>query len=179
MYASWSAWIRGSSGRTWWSSNVAASIPLTVVQRVERVALDVVRRRAQVQRPPVEQHHADVDPGLAGLDHALSKAIEEGRVELLEVEAGLAVLCQAGTGPRPRLRRHVQVEVAASGLRADLLPPPQPDEVVAALGEEAQVAVVIEALGLGRAFGARTHPVVEVVPDVRAGEVHGPLGAVV
>jgi hypothetical protein len=49
---------------------------------------------------------------------------------------------------------------------------------VATLCEEAQVAVEVEALGIGGTLGSRTHPVVEVVPDVRAGEVDGALGAV-
>jgi hypothetical protein len=46
------------------------------------------------------------------------------------------------------------------------------------LPPEAQVAVEVEALGIGGTLGTRTHPVVEVVPDVRAGEVDGALGAI-
>jgi hypothetical protein len=70
------------------------------------------------------------------------------------------------------------VVVAAGGLGPDLLPPPQADEVVTALGQEAQVAVVVEALGLVGGVRARPHAVVEVVPDVGTGQVDGAAGVV-
>src|SRR3990172_6973255 len=109
----------------------------------------------------------------------LGGGVEVGRVERREVELQLAVRCRSGPGSRPRLRRHAEMEGAPGGLGLELLPAPEPDEVVAVVLEELEVRVVVELLrGLG-AVRAGTHAVVEVVPDVRAGQVdHLPVGGV-
>src|SRR6266851_10148266 len=52
-----------------------------VVAGVERVTLDIVWRRAQVQGPPFEQHHADVAAHVARGDHP---AAEPGEISLVE-----------------------------------------------------------------------------------------------
>ncbi len=93
------------------------------------------------------------------------------------VELRLAVRCLSRPGPRPRLGGHAEVEVAAGGLGLELLPAPQPDEVVTPVLQELEVGVVVELFrGLG-AVGARPHAVVEVVPDVRSGQVDGRAAA--
>src|SRR5215217_7798383 len=64
-------------------------------------------------------------------------------------------------------------------LRPELLPTPQPDKVVAALLEELKItAVVVPLRDLG-AIGAGTGPIVEVVVDMRSGQIHrSPVGCV-
>jgi hypothetical protein len=57
-------------------------------------------------------------------------------------------------------------KIPARGLRPELLPTPEPDEVVPPLLEEVEVSVVIELLGSVGTLGAGPHPIVEVVPDV-------------
>jgi hypothetical protein len=65
------------------------------------------------------------------------------------------------------------VEFPSGDLGLELLPAPEPDEVVAALLEEVEVGVLVELLeGIGPAR-AGTHPIVQIVPDVRAGQVDG------
>jgi hypothetical protein len=54
-----------------------------------------------------------------------------------------------------------------------LLPTPEADEVVPALLEEVEVRVVVEHFGVRAALGSRAHAILEVVPDMRAGEEHG------
>src|SRR3712207_9067924 len=83
-------------------------------------------------------------------------------------------LCRSWPGAGPRLRRHAEVEGAPGDLRLELLPAPQPDEVVAALLEELKItAEVVSLRGLG-AIGAGTGTIVEVVVDVRPGQIHRP-----
>ena len=65
--------------------------PVHVVRGVERVTLDVERDRAQVESPPFEEHHRDVDPPLAGGGHAVTEPAEVLVVEATEVELGLPV----------------------------------------------------------------------------------------
>jgi hypothetical protein len=130
------------------------------------MALDMVGFRAQVQSPALEEHHVDVHSSVACGHNSLAEPIEEGLVEPVEVEPRLAVSGLPRPRSRPRLRRHAQVEIAGGGLGLELLPAPESDEVVPALLEESEVRVVVELLGLGGAGRARTHPVMQVVPDV-------------
>src|SRR5918993_759547 len=84
----------------------------------------------------------------------------------------LAVLSRSWPGVGPRLRRHAEVERAPCDLRSELLPTPQPDEIVAAFAEEPEVsAEVVRLRGLGT-IGTGT--VTEVVVDVRSSQVHCP-----
>ena len=76
--------------------------PIDVIGRVEWMTFDVVRRRAEVKRPAIEEHHGRIDTGIAGSDHALSQSIEECRVEQFEVEFGVAVLGGSGPAADPR-----------------------------------------------------------------------------
>jgi hypothetical protein len=147
-----------------------------VVAGVERVALDVVRCGAEVQGPAVEEHDPDVDARLAGGDHPLPQPLEVAGVQPVEVEPGPAVLGRARTRPDPGLRGHVEVVGAAGRLRSDLLPAPEPDEVVPAVAEEVQVRGEVQPFRLVRRLGARAHAVLQVVPDVRAGEVDRAAG---
>ncbi len=140
---------------------------------MERVALDVVGRRAEVQRPPLEEHHGHVHAALARGDHTLAEPLEERLVELREIEPRLPVARHPRTGAGPRLGRHAQVELATRGLRLEVLPAPQPDEVVAAFLQEVQVLPEVEPLRRVRARRARAYPVMEVVPDVGSGQVDG------
>jgi hypothetical protein len=149
--------------------------PVEVVGRVEGVPFDVVGRRAEVQGPAVEEHHPDVDAAPAGGDDAVAEPLEERLVEAVQVEAGLAVGGRSRAGPRPGLGGHAEVEVAPGGLRPELLPAPQPDEVVAVLDQEVEVGAIVQLLGGLGASPAGTHAVVQVVPDVRAGQIHRPL----
>ena len=54
----------------------------------------------------------------------------------------------------------------------ELLPAPEPDEVVATLFEEAEIGAVIENIFVVGARCTEPKAIVEVVVDVRAGEVH-------
>jgi len=142
-----------------------------VVGGVERMAVDIVGRRAEVEAEAVEEHHGDVDALVARGDDAVAEPVEVRLIEPGEVEPRLSVRRRARSGPRPRLRRHAQVERAAGGLGPEMLPAPEPDEVVPVVLEEIEVRAVVVAL---RQVGARrpgAEPVVEVVPDVRAGQV--------
>src|SRR5262245_48812738 len=48
-----------------------------VVEVMEWMALDAVWGWTQMQRPALEQHHADVDAGVTGSDDAFPQAIKE------------------------------------------------------------------------------------------------------
>ena len=74
MYASWSSWIRGSSGSTWSSTIEPIATPLTLFFAWNGWPSTWSGARAQVEPPPLEQHHRDVDPPVAGGDHALRGA---------------------------------------------------------------------------------------------------------
>jgi hypothetical protein len=56
-----------------------------------------------------------------------------------------------------------------------LLPPPEPDEVVTAIGQQLQIGVEVEPFRVFGAVVARTQPVVKVVVDMRAGEIDRPF----
>jgi hypothetical protein len=131
MYASWSSWTRRSSGEDLVVDDRVDPDPVDVVHGVERVAFDVVGRRAEVEGPPFEEHHRDVDASVPRSGSAIAETVQEGLVEAVEIELRLAVLGLARSGPRPWLRGHAEVEVAAGGLEPELLPTPEPDEVVA------------------------------------------------
>ena len=88
-------------------------------------------------------------PPLTRSDHALAQAVEEPRVEAVEVALRLAVCGRAGAGPRPRLRRHAAVDAGHRELALELLPAPQSDEVVAVRLEEVEVVAEVEPLRLG------------------------------
>src|SRR5207244_6769558 len=89
----------------------------------------------------------------------------------------LACHSRTRTGALTGMGSHAQVGSASGGLGLELLPPPEPDEVVAALLEEPEVCAEVERLGGLSAVRAGTHAVVEVVPDMRAGQVnHLPAG---
>ncbi len=150
-----------------------------VVGGVERMALDIVRRRAEVKAEAVEEHHRDVDVLVACGDDAVAESVEVSLIEPGEVELRLPVRCRSRSGSRPRLRRHAEVESAAGGLGLEVLPAPEPDEVVPVVLEEIEVravVVLLRRLGAGR---AGPEAVVEVVPDVRAGQIDRlPVGGV-
>src|SRR5829696_1882986 len=150
-----------------------------VVGGVKRMTFDVVRRETEVEPEALEEHHRDVDAPVAGGDDVVVQPVEVSRVELREVELRFAVPCRSGPGAGPRLRRHAEVEGAPGDLRPELLPTPQPDKVVAALLEELKItAVVVPLRDLG-AIAAGTGPIVEVVVDMRSGQIHrSPVGCV-
>jgi hypothetical protein len=124
--------------------------PVDVDCGVERMAFDVVGLRTEVEGPPVEEHHRDVDTSVARGDDSVTEAVEECLIEPAEVELRFPVRRLSRAGSRPWLRRHAEVEVAAGRLGLELLPAPEPDEVVAVVLEEPEVGVVVELLrGLG------------------------------
>jgi len=108
-------------------------------------------------------------------DHALAQAVEEAPVEAVEVELRLAVCGRAGAGPRPRLRCHAAVDAGHRKLALELLPPPQPDEVVAVRLEEVEVLAEVEPLWLGGAVGPEAQAIVQVVVHMRASQVDQPV----
>ena len=59
-----------------------------------------------------------------------------------------------------------------------LLPPPEPDEVVTALGQQLQIGIEVEPFRIFGAIVARTQPVMKVVVDMRAGEIDRPFRSV-
>ena len=153
--------------------------PVDVVGGVERVALDVVGREAEVEPEALEEHNRDVDALVAGGDDVVAQPVEVGRVERREIESRLAVFRRSGPGAGPRLRRHAEVEGASGDLRPELLPTPQPDEIVAALFQELEVAAEVVRLRGLRAVRAGPGTIVEVVVDVRPGQIHrSPVGRV-
>ena len=150
-----------------------------VIGGVEWMTLDVVGHGAEVEAEAVEEHDRDVDALVPGGDDAIAEAVEIGLVERCQVKLRFAVRSCPGSGPWPRLRRHAEVEVAAGSLGRELLPTPEPDEVVAMVLQKCEVGIVVVLLrGLG-AIGARTETVVKVVPDVRTGQVdHLPVAGI-
>jgi hypothetical protein len=58
------------------------------------------------------------------------------------------------------------VHIGGLQMAAELLPAPQPDEVVPALKEKVQVGVVVEALRFIGTLAPKAEPVVEVVVDM-------------
>jgi hypothetical protein len=107
--------------------------PVDVVGSVERMAPDVVGRRCEVEAEALEEHHRDVDALFAGRDDAIAEPVEVGLVEPREVELRLAVPGHARPGPRPRLRRHTEMDVDGGQPALELLPAPQPDELLSAM----------------------------------------------
>src|SRR5437867_5671355 len=105
----------------------------------------------------------------------LSEFDWHARVEAVEVELRLAVGGCAGAGPRPRLRCHAAVDAGHRELALELLPAPQPDEVVAVRLEEVEVVAEVEPLRLGRAFEPEAQAIVQVVVDMRASQVDQPV----
>src|SRR5690349_21354037 len=123
--------------------------------------------------PPVEEHHRHVDASIPGIDDALAQSIEVGQVELREIELWFAVGGAAATRPRPRLWRHTEMEIPAGCLRLELLPTPEPNEVVPVLVEEIEVRGVVVHFRRLAALTAWTQAILKIVPDVRAGEIDG------
>ena len=145
-----------------------------VVGRVERMALDVVGRGREVEAEAFEQHDRDVDARATGDDDAVAETVEVGPVEGREVELWLAIRRHTRAGARPGLRRHAEVDVGRGEVALELFPPPEPDEVVAVVPEEPEVGSVVELLRLVRAVAAEAQAVVEIVVDVRTGQVDDP-----
>src|SRR6266516_6319842 len=142
-----------------------------IVLTEEWMSLNVIGRRAEVQSPTVEEHHRDIDPLPACRNDALAEPVEVGRVERVKVELRRAIPCVSSACSWPRLRRHTEMETASCSLRLELLPTPEPDEVVVMLLQELEIGVVINLLRSFSAIWAGSHTIVEVIPDVRAGQV--------
>ena len=70
--------------------------PVHVVRRVERVTLDVERDRAQVESPPFEEHHRDIDPPLAGGGHAVPEPAKYSSSKRLRSNLGFPSLASPG-----------------------------------------------------------------------------------
>ena len=64
---------------------------------------------------------------------------------------------------------------ACPDLGPELLPAPEPDEVVAALAQQVEVRREVELFGRAAAGRAGAHAIMEVVVEVRAGQVDRPL----
>jgi hypothetical protein len=58
------------------------------------------------------------------------------------------------------------MEAAAGSLRLELLPAPEPDEVMAVVLEELEIRAVVVLFRRVGALRARAETIVEVVPDV-------------
>ena len=102
-----------------------------VVVDVKGMALDVVRRGTDLDAETLEEHYRDVNPFVARGDNAAAEALEIRLIELREIEFCLAVLRRSGPGSRPRLRRHAEMKVGELGL--EVLPTPEPNEVMAVI----------------------------------------------
>src|SRR5215207_324176 len=123
--------------------------------------------------PAVEQHHSNINILIACRDRSLAQAVEVRLIEQLKVELWLPVLCVSRSCALPRLRGHAQVEASARRLRLELFPAPEPDEVVVMLPEKGKVFVKFQRLRRFCALRARTHAIVEVMPDMRTGQIDG------
>ncbi len=136
----------------------AAAIPsgaavdaLDVVGRMKGVRLESLGQ--MLQSPALEQHDRHVDAAVSGCPHAFLQASEVRRIELLEIELGLAVQSRAGAGAFPRMRRHRVLVLLGRVLRrgpdvpARQFPAPQPDEVVMLPLQEIEVLREIERCG--------------------------------
>ncbi len=107
--------------------------------------------------------------------HARAQPGEIGVVETREIELRLAVVRQSRTGARPRVGPavfgHLGRRVALGPLRH--LPAPEPGEVVSVPLQQIEKRGVIE---YGRRLRARFQAVagvLEILPDVGAGEING------
>src|SRR5215471_15994261 len=134
--------------------------------------LDVVWRHAEVQGEPIEEHHRDIDARGARSSNARAQPLKIGLVEPSKVELRLAVGGCAGTSARPGLRRRTEVGDAAREIRLEVLPAPEPDEVVPVLRKEGEVGAKVEPVGWIGAGRTKAHAVVEVVLEVRASQIH-------
>lgn len=128
--------------------------------------LNVIRHGAEVDGPTIEEHDRDVDALVPCGYDAVAEAVEVSLVERIQVELRLPIFCSSGSGSQPWLRCHAQVEVASSSLGLEVLPAPEPDEVMAVLLEELDVCVVVVSLWRLGAVGTGTKTIVEVIPDV-------------
>src|SRR5919204_6417788 len=129
---------------------------------MERMALHIVGRSRQVQAEALEQHHRDIDAPTAGGD-AVAEPVKERFVQPLEVELGLAVPRRARPRAWPWLRCHTAVDVHHRQWAPELLPTPEPDEVVAVLFEKFEVGAVVERLRRVGTVGTETQAVLEIV----------------
>src|SRR5262245_17821444 len=62
--------------------------------------------------------------------------------------------------------------VAPGSLGFELLPAPEPDEVMTAFLKELEITIVVERLRCFGAVRARPHAIVEIVQDMGAGQVN-------
>ena len=104
------------------------------------------RAGREMEAEALEEHDRHVDALFAGLDDIAPQPVEVGHVELGEVEGRLAICCRAGAGARPGLRCRTEVKAASGELRPELLPAPQPGEVMAMALEEREIRLVLEVL---------------------------------
>src|SRR3954470_20420267 len=136
-----------------------------VVPPVERVEIPGVALALVVNRPAVEQHHGDVEAPFGGEQHPPAQPGEVLGIEAGEIEAGQTVESQPGAGAQP-------------GARLEVVEPrlvrPQADDVMAPRDERVEIALEVEAAGALAVLAM----IDEVVPMVRAREVHGTARAV-
>src|SRR5688572_10220853 len=117
---------------------------IDIVHSVERVTFDMIWRGAEVEGPAVEEHDPNVDALITCGNDPLSKPFKVAFVENIEIELWLSIFRLPRTSSQPGLRRHTQMVAPSSRLRPELLPAPEPDEVVTVLLEELEICIVIK-----------------------------------
>src|SRR3712207_2281131 len=75
--------------------------PVDVVDCVERMAFDVIRWRAEVEAPPLEEHDRDVDTRVPRSQNAAAEPVKVRLVKCVEVKLWLTIPRAAGPGPPP------------------------------------------------------------------------------
>src|SRR5688572_14184784 len=136
------------------------------------MSLHVIRARAKVERPTVEEHHPYVDTFVTGSDHPFAQAFKISLVELLQIKLWFAILGLSRPGSLPGLRRHAQVIASTSRLGLEQLPAPETDEIVSMVLEKFEISLIIESLGGLITIGPGSHAIMEIIPDVRAGQIN-------
>jgi hypothetical protein len=124
--------------------------------------------RCPLQGIPLEEHDRDVDPVVTELPDAVPEPVQTDLAHLRDIPLGLTVKRGTGSGPYPRVRRALKIEVIEA---------PQPGEVVVPGLQE--IKMLLKGLkSLSPRLGLCLVTLLDRSPEVRPRQVDRPAGVV-